>query len=551
MRGRTIAKSTVLLGILALAGANAGCVRYYAGVGYQSSWSGVSRPNTQGYAATPPVVVAASASSTASMSVTASAQTTTTTVVSADAWSAEDGWAHGGATGGIGGDASAQVIEVSAPVSGSLVASLGGLIGAGAPASGGGVARLDALLPLGDAQLEGGVELYADANVRVRASLAHDALPASGGQSSVVVSLEGLAPPAQIAPLRVHLVIDASTSMEGAWQDVLQAADAVVRRLRPVDELQIVVYGTGATEELAPLAVGDGARARAVIRGLRYGGRTNIEAGLRLAYGATRPAGRSLVVVISDGVPQGGLSGALELGALAREAQHRDGAVTFAIGLGTEFHTGILAALSEQGGGELRLAPRSSELSALLERELVARGAIVASGLRGQIVPGAGVVLGGDANLGLGALVAGQTQRFVVPFQTSHVGPVLEVQLTLFDAYGRPHGLEASLSLSQAAAPVAVGATLAVLDQSLAAALRVAGGLVEAGDGEAAAAALRAHVSEAQLALAARADASLAQRNEAVLRIAGELPGLTASASWGARREAGASFVARAFVVGR
>jgi Ca-activated chloride channel family protein len=438
-------------------------------------------------------------------------------------------------------------VRAAGGLGGEVVLSLGGLCSGGAPVQGG-LARLgdlDALPPMPSASAQ---TLYADTNMRVSASLAHDALPFRGGASSVVVELEGLAPPAVIAPLRVHLVIDASTSMEGAWQDVKQAALAVVRRLRPEDELQIVVYGTGAREVLAPVAIGDGRAARQVIRGMRFGGRTNIEAGLRLAYGASRPAGRSLVIVVSDGVPQGGLSGTDELGALAAEANASQGAVTLAIGLGTEFHTGILTAIGEGGGGELLLAPRSSELSLLLERALAARGAVIASDLDASVTALAGVALAGEGGLHAGALTAGDRRTFVVPIETTHTGTLAHIRIAFTLADGRPVELETSLSLGQARAPVVAGSIGAVIDLSLAEALRTAGQQIESGQGEAAAETLRAHVVTARASVPSPS-AALASRNEAVLRIAGVLPSLVAEASWGARRAAGASFAARSFEI--
>ncbi|MFO0712907.1 MAG: VWA domain-containing protein [Sandaracinus sp.] len=551
---------------------SSGCVRYYAGLGYTSTWQ-ASRTTTQSYAApvqaaSPPVLIldtqgsgegwvtgstattAATAATTSieagSVSGSSGAITSTTSAATSTASATSrvslSGSGASGCTSSCGG-----ALVAEAP-RGEVVASLGGLCGAGAPVEGG-VARLsdlDALAGLGG--LAGASTLYADANVRVQASLAHDALPASGGASGVVVSVEGLAPPRVIAPLRVHLVIDASTSMEGAWLDVKTAALAVLGRLRPQDELQIVVYGSDAREVLPPIAVGDGQAAREVIRGLRYGGRTNIEAGLRLAYGACRPAGRSLVVVISDGVPQGGLSSPHELGALAAEANASAGAVTLAIGLGTEFHTGILAALGERGGGGLEILPRSSELAALLERELAARGAIVASDLDARIDASPGVVLGGPARSHAGALTAGEAVRFVVPLETDHSGPIAHVRLSLTLASGQPLELEASLSTGSASAPVPAGAMAASLDLSLAEALRAAGQLVENGDGAGAAMRLRTYVTEAQASVPSPS-AAVTARNEAVLRIATGLPGFVAEASWGARRQAGASFAARSFVI--
>lgn len=565
MRGQLITNPAIFLAILATT--TTGCVRYYAGLGYAGTSTvpaGYSlqgaRPATQGYsaAASPPVLVVDTWSPEAGWGGGETPALEASGAVSADSAgvlrSAPSGASMStGAAAGAAGVGCASGCAASGATSGggamSLTASLGGLCGGGAPAVGGGIARLDALGPLGVVG-DDGIVLHADANVRVTASLAHDALPAAGGESAVVVRVEGLAPPAVVAPLRVHLVIDASTSMEGAWQDVKTAALAVVRRLRPEDELQIVVYGTGATEVLPPLAIGDGSRARGVIRGLRYGGRTNIEAGLRLAYGACRPAGRSLVVVISDGVPQGGLSTADELGALASRANADAGAVTLAVGLGTEFHTGILSALGAAGGGELQLAPRSGELAALLERALAARGAVVASDVEARVIASPGVTVTGDATARVGAITAGHTTSLVVPVTVGQPGPVAHVRVAIVLADGRPLELEASLSVGRASAPVPAGAIATVLDLSLAAALEAAGRSIENGDGRSAADTLRAHVAESRAAVPVGPLAgTLASRNEAVLRIAETLPALVAEASWGARRQAGASFAAHAFAL--
>jgi hypothetical protein len=542
-----------------------GCVRYYAG----ATWS-ASRIMTEGYSAggAPRVVVAegtvwvsgssmatpvSMGSAVAGLEVASSVGAPGAGAASSieiEASTAGAGAANGSAANDSAANDSAAndsvlTDAVSRTLREGLVPSLGGLCGAGAPGDGG-IARLADLhaLPSPTAAHT----LYADANVRVSAALAHDALPAEGSATGVVIEVEGRAPPAAVAPLRVHLVLDASTSMEGSWEDTRAAALAVVQQLRRVDELQIVVYGTGAQEILAPAPLGSGHAAREAIRTMRFGGRTNIEAGLRLAYGACRPAGRSLVILVSDGVPQGGLSGAQELGALAAAAQASTGAVTLAIGLGMEFHTGILTAIGEGGGGELLLAPRSGDLSLLLERALRARGAVVASELDATVTALPGATLRGESHLHHGALAAGETRSFVVPMEATRTGPLARVRVSFVLADGRPHELEATLSLGEAHAPVATGALGAMLDLGLAEALRAAGQHIENGQGPAAASALRAHVALAA-ASAPAPDAALASRNAAVLRIADALPLLVAEASWGARRQAGASFAARSFEV--
>jgi len=138
-----------------------------------------------------------------------------------------------------------------------------------------------------------------------------------------------------------------------------------------------------------------------------------------------------------------------------------------------------------------------------------------------------------------------------VPIETSHAGSIGHVRLSFLDANGQRHELEASLSIAEGASAVSRGEMGAVLDLSLASALRAAGAQIENGQGGEAATLLRAHVAEAQAVLAVRPDPALAQRNAAVLRIAAALPSLVTEASWGARRQAGAAFVAQSFVIAR
>lgn len=540
-----------------------GCMRYYAGDTYAASWSGpTAPPPVTGFAngsatatlatenATPPIVVLGSVTN-----VTADG---TLIVAGATSGASTSGGLATGATSGGAVPAAATMSNahggLSLDVSGRLASNgtlhigLFGLASGGVEVNGG-LARLGDLRPITVPWST--PALYADAHLSVHASLAHDALPLAGGETQVVVEVAGLAPPAVRPPLRVHLVLDASQSMRGGWGDVLDAANAVVARLRPQDELQIVVYGTDATEALPPTAVGDGSRARAVISHLHFGGRTNIEAGLRLAYGRVQTGGRSLVILVSDGVPQGGLSTPDELGSLAAEANARAGAITLSVGLGTEFHTGVLSTLAQQGGGDFRIAPRSSELRLLLETELRARGGIVATDLVTNVQAAQGVTLNGDANFRLGALAAGETRTFVVPATVSHTGNIAHVSLRFNDVNGRPIVVEGALDVASAPRALAQGAMTATLDAGLADALVVCGRAIENGDGALASAALELYVSEVQAVIASRPDmaatAALRVRNEAALRIASALPGLVTGASWGERRRTGAAFVEWSF----
>lgn len=420
------------------------------------------------------------------------------------------------------------------------------------------IAALDLLAALAGASFEASARVGGDASFTCDASLAHDALPAAGGETSVVLRVAGGGAPARVPPMRVHLVIDASTSMQSTWGDLQDAALHLVARLRPEDELQIVVYGTDAREALAPIRVGDGAEARRVIRALRPGGRTHIEAGLRIAYRAIRPQA-SIVVLLSDGVPNGGLATAAELGALAAEANAR-GATTTAIGIGWDFHPGILRSIAERGHGGFRIAPRVIELGAILEAEITARARIAAHDVRISVRVGPGVRIREEALpagvettadgavLVVPALAAGEEQIVVIPVEIppgadARTVAWVDAAWTPLAAGARTQRATKSLALAVAPEPVLAGGALAVLDADLRSALTLSAEAVANGDARAAAAALRAHADRATVHVRVRPMAALTARTEHVRVLATALEQLVPAASWHDRRALGASMI--------
>ncbi|WP_157068629.1 vWA domain-containing protein [Sandaracinus amylolyticus] len=428
----------------------------------------------------------------------------------------------------------------------------------------GAIAALGLLGPLAGSSFDASTRVGGDGSITIDASLAHDALPGAGGQTSVVVRVAGGHAPSRVPPLRVHLVIDASTSMQSTWAHLQEAALHLVARLRPEDELQIVVYGTDAREALAPVRVGDGSSARRVIRALRPDGRTNIEAGLRIAYREVRPHA-SLVVVLSDGVPNGGLSTPDELGALSAEANAR-GAVTTAIGIGWDFHPGILRALAERGRGRFRIAPRAGELGAILEAELAARGRVAAHDIDVSIALGAGVRIDGELPAGVvrteggvriaaPSIASGEEQVVVVPVM---VPPGTDARaIARIDARWTPAGAgvaqhaDKALAVAVSRTPVLAGGALAALDADLSASLALAAEAVTNGDAHAASVALRDHAVRARVQVRARRDVALEARAGHVETLAIALERLVPSASWHDRRALGASMLSFSVSLGR
>jgi Ca-activated chloride channel family protein len=492
-------------------------------------------------------------------------------------WTAQNGWSGGTVVGGITADATCSVPRIAAiaGVTGNGVG-LPGLVGPGIhvacgacsnPVSADGtaqvttsgndaIAALSLLGSLSSLSLGGDAAFVTCDGARLEASCAHDALPHDGGASAVVVRAIGGPPPAIPAPVRVHLVIDASASMETRWDEVRDAAIALVGRLRAQDELEIVVYATDARVALAPAPVGNGDAARNVIRGLSCSGQTNIEAGLRAAYRDLAPDGGSIVLLLSDGVPDGGYATPAELSALAGDARARTSATTITIGLGSEFHPGILRAIARRGGGDFRIAPTAHELDALLEAELTLHANIVARDVSFDLDLASGVsiaasfdassvdaivtVSGAHVSIRLGTLSANEARTIVLPVQVTAPGPVATV-----NGHATSNGAIAAgqraIAVREGRQSIPAGGLAASLDADLASALVHAASFVENGDAGQAAAAIRAHAELARQV--ASGDPAIGARVDHALAFAIGLEAQVPSASWGARRQAASAML--------
>ncbi len=501
---------------------------------------------------------------------------TVVTGTASGAWTARIGW--GGDVvvdrGPIAADATFAVPRVAAAIAvNGNGAGLPGLVGSGVhvactPCTTGAadtLAALALLRSLSSLSLGGDAVVASSAGVRLEASLAHDALPPAGGDSAIVVRAIGGPQGPTPTPVRVHLVIDTSASMEARWDEVRDAAIALVGRLGPDDELEIVAYSTGARVVLAPAPIGDGESARAVIRGLSCSGQTNIEAGLRAAYGTLAPDGGSIVLLLSDGVPEGGYATPAELGALAGEARARAGATTVTIGLGSEFHAGILRAIARRGGGDFRIAPTAHELDALLEAELEAHTSIAARDVAFELDLATGVrvspsldlasldaaveVSGAHVSIRIGTIAAGETRTIVIPvIVAAPPGAVASVTAHATSESGPAEGQRA-LAVREGRQAIPAGGLAATLDADLASALASAATAVENGDASAAGHAMRAHAELARQV--ASGDPVIIERADRALAFAIGLEGSVPTASWGARRQASSAMLEWSVGLGR
>lgn len=395
-----------------------------------------------------------------------------------------------------------------------------------------------------------GIRLDTDGRVDVRAELEHVQLPRAGGETHLVVRVRGGALPANARnPVRVHLVIDRSSSMRSVWPEVLASARAVIDQLAPEDEIHIVCYDGSATEVVAVGPVGDGARARAALRRLNVGGGTNIEVGLRMAYDvAVRTPGiaQPLVILLSDGVPNGGAFTADELAPMAGRARASAGVTTTVVGLGNEFDADVLQAIAAAGRGGYHVAHGVEDLGLVLQAEVRAQVRIAARQVEVGVALPEGVELlegpnelerlGGRMLLKLPQLREGEERRLVFRVRVgARVTRVAHIDARYQGAGGAVSASkDVSVAFGARAERSGGAAMLAVADADLGEALHVAAGHLRDGRAGEAEAALRAHVGRYQ---GARGSVALQHRTEAVARFATGIAALAPAAGWGPRRE--------------
>jgi Ca-activated chloride channel family protein len=410
---------------------------------------------------------------------------------------------------------------------------------------------LGPLAPLAlEAEARAGVSLETDGRVDVRAELAHAQLPRAGGETDLVVRVRGGdVPTTARGRVRVHLVIDRSSSMRASWGDVLASASAVVDQLGADDELHVVAYDANATVVVPLGRVGDGSSAKRAIRQLSVGGGTNIEVGLRAAYDAVLRAPGDvapLVVLLSDGVPNGGAFTADELAPMAANASARVGCTTTVVGLGNEFDADVLQAIATAGGGGYHVAANVGDLSEVLRAEVRAQlrvaaravevGVDLPEGVELLDAPEAVVRVRAGVRLRMPQLREGEERRVVLRVRVrGGASSVANVLVRYRSSAGSEVVASKDVGVTFGARAVVSGgaAVLAVADAQLGEALELSARHLRDGRIDDAKRALEAHTQ----VYARTPHVELRHRTEAVGRFAVALGALAPDASWSARRE--------------
>jgi Ca-activated chloride channel homolog len=213
--------------------------------------------------------------------------------------------------------------------------------------------------------------------------------------AAIRVDPKGKALEAERAPLAVVLVIDTSSSMQGAAiEHVLRSCEIVSELLDARDQLAIVTFSNHSGVRCGLTTTDDTGRQaiRVALRDVVASGSTNMHAGIETGVGllVTAPAGlRRVMVVLSDGQPNIGISTGSELAAYVRGLR----LAVSTLGFGPHHSDEVLDAIATAGSGRYAYIPDPRLARVELARAALAHGGVIADQLELRIKPGEGVEL--------------------------------------------------------------------------------------------------------------------------------------------------------------
>ncbi|WP_310601185.1 VWA domain-containing protein [Desulfobulbus sp.] len=235
----------------------------------------------------------------------------------------------------------------------------------------------------------------AELTVESRSSVA---AVAPGAPVAIKVLVEIAAPeiPPQVKrqPLAISLVIDHSGSMFSAkkMEYAIQAGKVLVRALEPQDELGLIIYDDKVTT-LYPLGkVPDKEKLYKLLDTITPDGSTFLSGGLEAGVGQLKERrfeGVSRVILLSDGLANQGVTGAVQVGQLAAKAR-KQGVNISTIGLGADYDEDLMQAVAQQGGGQYYYVNDVENLPAVFRQEAHLAAAMYSKDLTVALVPAAG-----------------------------------------------------------------------------------------------------------------------------------------------------------------
>ena len=423
------------------------------------------------------------------------------------------------------------------------------------------LAQLDRLAPA--LRSDGHVGVESSAAVLLDAEVV--STPGEESTPSLVIRVQGNPRAPAVRPVsRVCLVVDRSSSMRGSWSAVVDSVDTIARSLPAGVEIAVVVYGDEAQLALAPTRSDTPSVVIDALSRIWPSGGSNLEAGLRLGFDqAASHADGTLVVLVSDGVPNGGAADAEEFETMTLEAREVHGVTTSVVGIGTDFDASILSAVATSGGGTFRMTPSAASLGRTISLGVgfaantaatrVTVRCSIGSGVRVRNSEGlsAGVT---DVRFDLPRLGRGETRTFTIDLDRSSAGPfradavVAHIAANFHIGSGRaPQSVQRRVRFAREAT---VAGKLSVLDFALAQAMGRASVAVRNGNAAAAHAALQGYVRFAGTLSLSGHTAATAQI-ATVARLASSLRRLVPDSSWPDRRRVGLAMLTLSMRLGR
>ncbi len=313
---------------------------------------------------------------------------------------------------------------------GLVVLSTGGLVLARTPIHGGGTGPEIHVATAGGSNATS----FSGPGVRGRFALSHTAVLA-GGERRVFAELDLRADAGDRAvtraPLSIAVVLDTSGSMGGEKIDeAKRACERLIGDMRDDDEIAFVRYSSD-TELVQPLARVGQVREALVrrIRAIEANGGTNIPPALQQAMQALSDAGKGRVrrvVLASDG-----LDASRALAEQYAKQSAAKGVTVSSMGIGLDFDEGYMGGVARAGHGNFGFVKDGASLATFLHRELEETAGTTVEGITARVRLPEGVRFvqatgadarqlgGGEIELAVGSLFAGDERRIIVELQAS------------------------------------------------------------------------------------------------------------------------------------
>ncbi len=232
------------------------------------------------------------------------------------------------------------------------------------------------------------------------ARLGHQELPSGVANRSFVqveVTAPDTAPGVAKQALNIAIAIDRSGSMKGVrLTNALNAARAMVQRLRDGDVVSLVSYNTKSEILADSVTIDQASRQRVVqaIDGITAQGDTCISCGLEESMSLLQKRTNMVdrILLLSDGEPTSGLRSVADFRQLEERSARMNCAIS-SIGIDVDYNEKLLLSLASTTNGRHHFAEQAKDLGRVFDDELASLQSTVADSTEVELVLAPGVRL--------------------------------------------------------------------------------------------------------------------------------------------------------------